>query len=161
MEIKKMNIILGVIALIITMFCCFYFRIVQPKIKANRFNNAMKEIEGEFEKSFNIALNGVDHEYEMVYNETTNTLEVKVRYDFITKENSEVVDSMMSNLNQSKDILKRFAENINYPLVDYVAEVCLENKLKDGIHLQISHYIGSTKILTTIDKEVLWSIVSL
>lgn len=161
MEIKKMNIILGVIALIITMFCCFYFRIVQPKIKENRFNKAMKEIEGEFEKSFNMALNGVDHEYEMVYNETTNTLEVKVRYDFITKENSEVVDSMMSNLNQSKDILKKFAENINYPLVDYVAEVCLENKLKDGIHLQISHYIGSTKILTTIDKEVLWSIVSL
>lgn len=161
MEIKKMNIILGVIALIITMFCCFYFRIVQPKIKASRFNNAMKEIEGEFEKSFNVALNGVDHEYEMVYNETTNTLEVKVRYDFITKENSEVVDSMMSNLNQSKDILKKFAENINYPLVDYVAEVCSENKLKDGIHLQISHYIGSTKILTTIDKEVLWSIVSL
>lgn len=161
MEIKKMNIILGVIALIITMFCCFYFRIVQPKIKASRFNNAMKEIEGEFDKSFNIALNGVDHEYEMVYNETTNTLEVKVRYDFITKENSEVVDSMMSNLNQSKDILKRFAENINYPLADYVAEVCSENKLKDGIHLQISHYIGSTKILTTIDKEVLWSIVSL
>ena len=161
MEIKKMNIILGVIALIITMFCCFYFRIVQPKIEANRFNNAMKEIEGEFEKSFNIALNGVDHEYEMVYNETTNTLEVKVRYDFIVKENSEVVDDMMSNLNQSKDILKKFAENINYPLVDYVAEVCSENKLKDGIHLQISHYIGSTKILTTIDKEVLWSIVSL
>ena len=161
MEIKKMNIIFGVIALIITMFCCFYFRIVQPKIKASRFNKAMKEIEGEFEKSFNVALNGVDHEYEMVYNETTNTLEVKVRYDFITKENSEVVDSMMSNLNQSKDILKKFAENINYPLVDYVAEVCSENKLKDGIHLQISHYIGSTKILTTIDKEVLWSIVSL
>ena len=161
MEIKIMNIILGVIALIITMFCCFYFRIVQPKIKASRFNNAMKEIEGEFEKSFNVVLNGVDHEYEMVYNETTNTLEVKVRYDFIVKENSEVVDSMMSNLNQSKDILKKFAENINYPLVDYVAEVCSENKLKDGIHLQISHYIGSTKILTTIDKEVLWSIVSL
>lgn len=161
MEIKKMNIILGVIALIITMFCCFYFRIVQPKIKASRFNNAMKEIEGEFNKSFNVALKGVDHEYEMVYNETTNTLEVKVRYDFITKENNEVVDSMMSNLNQSKDILKKFAENINYPLVDYVAEVCSENKLKDGIHLQISHYIGSTKILTTIDKEVLWSIVSL
>ena len=161
MEIKKMNIILGVIALIITMFCCFYFRIVQPKIKASRFNNAMKEIEGEFNKSFNVALNGVDHEYEMVYNKTTNTLEVKVRYDFITKENNEVVDSMMSNLNQSKDILKKFAENINYPLVDYVAEVCSENKLKDGIHLQISHYIGSTKILTTIDKEVLWSIISL
>ena len=161
MEIKKMNIIFGVIALIITMFCCFYFRIVQPKIEANRFNKATKEIEGEFEKSFNVALNGVDHEYEMVYNETTNTLEVKVRYDFITKENSEVVDSMMSDLNQSKDILKKFAENINYPLVDYVAEVCSENKLKDGIHLQISHYIGSTKILTTIDKEVLWSIVSL
>ena len=156
-----MNIILGVIALIIAIFCCFYFRIVQPKIKAGRFNNAMKEIEGEFNKSFNVALNSVDHEYEMVYNETTNTLEVKVRYDFITKENSEVVDSMMSNLNQSKDILKKFAENINYPLVDYVAEVCFENKLKDGIHLQISHYIGSTKILTTIDKEVLWSIVSL
>lgn len=156
-----MNIIFGVIALIITMFCCFYFRIVQPKIKASRFNNAMKEIEEEFNKSFNVALNGVDHKYEIVYNETTNTLEVKVRYDFITKENSEVVDSMMSNLNQSKDILKKFAENINYPLVDYVAEVCSENKLKDGIHLQISHYIGSTKILTTIDKEVLWSIVSL
>ena len=161
MEIRKVNIILGVIALLIAIFCCFYFRIVQPEIKANRFNNTMKEIEGEFEKSFNIALNGVDHEYEMVYNETTNTLEVKVRYDFITKENSEVVDNMMSNLNQSKDILKRFAENINYPLADYVTEVCLENKLKDGIHLQISHYIGSTKILTTIDKEVLWSIVSL
>ena len=161
MEIKKMNIILGVIALIITMFCCFYFRIVQPKIKTSRFNNAMKEIEEEFNKSFNVTLNGVDHEYEMAYNEITNTLEVKVRYDFITKENSEVVDNMMSNLNQSKDILKKFAENINYPLVDYVAEVCFENKLKDGIHLQISHYIGSTKILTTIDKEVLWSIVSL
>lgn len=156
-----MNIIFGVIALIITMFCCFNFRIVQPKIKASKFNNAMKEIEGEFEKSFNIALNGVDHKYEIVYNETTNTLEVKVRYDFITKENSEVVDSMMSNLNQSRDILRRFAENINYPLVDYVAEVCSENKLKDGIHLQISHYIGSTKILTTVDKEVLWSIISL
>lgn len=161
MEIKKMNIILGVIALIITMFCCFYFRIVQPKIKANRFNKAMKEIEGEFDKNLNSEIKGVDLEYEMVYNETTNTLEVKVRYDFITKENSEVVDSMMSNLNQSRNILKKFAENINYPLVDYVAEVCSENKLKDGIHLQISHYIGSTKILTTIDKEVLWSIVSL
>ena len=157
---KKLNIILGVIALLIIPYC-FYFVIIQPEIKASRFNNAMKEIEGEFNKSFNIKLNGVDHEYEMVYNETTNTLEVKVRYDFITKENSEVVDSMMSNLNQSKDILKKFAENINYPLVDYVAEVCFENKLKDGIHLQISHYIGSTKILTTIDKEVLWSIVSL
>ena len=161
MEIKKVNVILGVIALLIAIFCCFYFRIVQPKIKTSRFNNAMKEIEGEFNKSFNVTLNGVDHEYEMVYNEITNTLEVKVRYDFITKENSEVVDNMMSNLNQSKDILKKFAENINYPLVDYVAEVCSENKLKDGIHLQISHYIGSTKILTTIDKEVLWSIVSL
>ena len=161
MEIRKVNIILGVIALLITIFCCFYFRIVQPKIKTSRFNNAMKEIEEEFNKSFNVALNGVDHKYEIVYNETTNTLEVKVRYDFITKENSEVVDDMMSNLNQSKNILKKFAENINYPLVDYVAEVCSENKLKDGIHLQISHYIGSTKIITTIDKEVLWSIVSL
>ena len=156
-----MNIMFGVVVLIITMFCCFYFRIVQPKIKESRLNNAMKEIEGEFEKSFNVALNGVDHEYEIVYNETTNTLEVKVRYDFITKENSEVVNDMMSNLNQSRDILRRFAENINYPLVDYVTEVCSENKLKDGIHLQISHYIGSTKILTTVDKEVFWSIISL
>lgn len=160
MNDKRIDIILGVIALLIIPYY-LYFGIIQPEIKTSRFNNVMKEIEGEFNKSFNIELNGVDHEYEMVYNETTNTLEVKVHYDFIVKENSEVVDDMMSNLNQSRDILRRFAENINYPLVDYVAEVCSENKLKDGIHLQISHYIGSTKILTTVDKEVLWSIISL
>ena len=37
MEIKKMNIIFGVIALIITMSYCFYFGIVQKNEKRHTF----------------------------------------------------------------------------------------------------------------------------
>ena len=152
--------ILGVIVFISGLF--FSYRHFSKKIKEVKINYIINSMEIDLNKNFNSEIKGVDQGYEMVYNENTNTLEVKVHFDFLTKENKEVVNNLIYNPDEGREILRKMAENVNYPFVDYMEELCLENKLKkEDIHLQITHYIGSAKILTTVDKEVLWSIVSL
>ncbi len=161
--IKTRDILFAILGLIIFISGLFFsYRHFSKKIRETKINYIINSIEIDLNKNLNSEIKGVDLEYETVYNNNTNTLEVKVHFDFLTKENKEVVNNLIYNPDEGREILRKMAENVNYPFVDYMEELCLENKLnKEDIHLQITHYVGSAKILTTVDKEVLWSIVSL